>query len=89
MKLINTYMTYINNQRQIAGRMGGVQTCLRYGKEHMKEIGRLGGRPKVMTKSLSALEIEGLISGNGGLPNSLAELRRLIKRSKQRGVAGQ
>ena len=75
--------------RKTIGRMGGLQTSLRYGKEHMREIGKLGGRPKVMTRSLTALEIKSPENGNNGLPNSLAELKRLIKRNNQRGVLSQ
>lgn len=36
--------------KQTAGFLGGIQTYLRYGPEHMKKIGKLGGRPRKKTR---------------------------------------
>ncbi|KSV18471.1 hypothetical protein DA01_03445 [Dehalococcoides mccartyi] len=32
-----------------AGRLGGLKTVALYGREHMKELGKLGGRPRLPT----------------------------------------
>lgn len=41
--------------RQDAGRLGGISTLMKYGKNHYSEIGAKGGRPKAKTlSSLSA-----------------------------------
>ena len=37
----------INIKRQEAGRLGGITTFLRYGSDHMYQIGRSGGRPRL------------------------------------------
>lgn len=57
-----------NRNRQIAGRLGGLQTVLRHGREHMREIGIKGGRPKLLTlKELqqATLNHGGLLQGSG------------------------
>lgn len=64
-----------------AGFIGGMQTLLRHGKEHYREIGKLGGRPVVITKSLPASENGG---NEDGLPNGLIKLKRLYRRKKER-----
>lgn len=70
--------------RKTISRLGGLQTRLRYGKEHMKETGRLGGRPRA--KVLSSLPAS--ITKGGMLPGDLRELKRLW-RNNQRGVLSQ
>lgn len=35
----------VPNRQYVAGRLGGLQTYLRYGSAHMSTIGRKGGRP--------------------------------------------
>jgi len=34
----------LREKRQVAGRLGGIQTSLRYGSDYMREIGRRGGQ---------------------------------------------
>lgn len=62
------------------GRMGGLQTLMRYGKEHFVALGKMGGRPK-----LRQLPVPGvLIQENGGrLPNSLKGLKELWKQHRE------
>ncbi len=36
-------------KRSDAGRIGGLQTLLRHGREHYSAAGKLGGRPKSLT----------------------------------------
>jgi hypothetical protein len=40
-----------------AGSIGGTETYLRHGSDHMKEIGKLGGRPS-WRESLDKLKAE-------------------------------
>lgn len=39
----------LSDKRRMAGRLGGLQTYLRYGEEHMREIGRRGGQARLPT----------------------------------------
>lgn len=64
------------NKRQDASRIGGLQTFLRHGREHMAEIGQRGGRPRL--RQLPVLEAQFQIKG-GRLPNRLSELKELYK----------
>jgi len=41
--------TELSEKRRIAGRLGGLQTALRYSKEQRREWGKRGGRPRLPT----------------------------------------
>lgn len=62
------------------GRIGGLQTVLRHGREHMAEIGRRGGRPRL--RRLPAPEAQIQIR-EGWLPNRLSELKELWKTAQR------
>lgn len=73
---------------QEAGRIGGLQTFMRYGAEEMRRRGRLGGRPRSLTYSqmiagTQPLRVNKAEGGNHknttmGLPtNNLRKLKRL------------
>lgn len=38
-----------NETKSLSGRIGGLQTFLRYGREGMSARGKLGGRPRALT----------------------------------------
>lgn len=61
------------------GRIGGLQTLMRYGREHMAEIGRRGGRPRL--RQLPTPEAQTQLKG-GWLPNRLSELKELWKQRR-------
>lgn len=62
------------------GRIGGLQTVLRHGREHMVEIGSRGGRPKHKTlRQQSVHEVQYQLKGGNRLPNRLSELKGLWK----------
>lgn len=58
------------------GRIGGLQTLMRYGKEHFSEIGRRGGRPRLRQQQVPQAQIQ---IREGRLPNRLSELKELWK----------
>lgn len=71
-----------NEKRQRAGRMGGLQTYLRYGKEGMSAIGKLGGRPRLPSLSDLRQQLAPVVprlnnTKGGKLPNSLKGLKEL------------
>ncbi|KSV17347.1 hypothetical protein CY91_00955 [Dehalococcoides mccartyi] len=45
--VIKTKHSKLTNKE--AGRLGGLKTVALYGREHMKELGKLGGRPRLPT----------------------------------------
>jgi len=59
------------------GRMGGLQTVMRYGREHMVALGKRGGRPRL--RQLPAPEVKSKLKGGNRLPNSIKELKELVK----------
>lgn len=70
----------MNPVKQEAGRLGGLQTFLRYGPEHMSNLGKTGGRPR--TPDLSQCQQLQTLNNNkkgGKLPqgNSLKALKEL------------
>lgn len=73
------------------GRIGGLQTALRYGRDYMAEIGRRGGlagrlptMAEVRQQSASETQIQ---IREGRLPNRLSELKELWKlRNKEEGA---
>jgi hypothetical protein len=65
-----------NPKRQKASRIGGLSTYRKYGSEHMKAIGRLGGRPKA--RILSDNTISNKKSKGEKLPDGLIDLKRLF-----------
>ena len=80
----------IANAKQDAGRLGGLQTYLRHGSEHMAEIGRLGGRPRLPTRQQSASQDSFHRLNNGKeerLPNGLRKLKTLYRLQNQAGEA--
>ncbi|MBA7683829.1 hypothetical protein ES703_92214 [subsurface metagenome] len=62
------------------GRIGGLQTYLRYGREYMSEVGKRGGRPRL--RQLSAPEAQSKQNGGSRLPNRLSELKELWERKR-------
>jgi hypothetical protein len=74
------------NQHADAGRLGGLQTYLRHGREHMAAMGRQGGRPRAMTFDELKKQPEFLkaeeearrrMDTPGAQTNSLVKLKRL------------
>lgn len=75
----------VNPQKQKAGIIGGLQTFLRHGPEHMRTIGRLGGRPKSPTlEDLIRRTASSELKKEVVLPNGLSALRRLY--AERRGL---
>ena len=66
-----------SNKWQDYGRMGGLQTYLRHGREHMVALGKRGGRPRL--RQLPAPEVKSELKGGNRLPNSIKELKELVK----------
>lgn len=64
------------------GRMGGLQTYMRHGREHMVEIGRRGGRPRLRQLPVPIAQIQ---FRGGGLPNSLKGLKELYRLRNNNG----
>jgi len=70
------------------GRMGGLQTLMRYGREHMVKLGKRGGRPRL--RQLPAPETETKIrEGMAARPNSLKVLKELVKNKYGSGLLGE
>lgn len=68
------------------GRIGGLQTALRHGREHMVEIGQRGGLARRLPtiaelRQQQALEVQSKLKG-GRLPNRLSELKELWKEKR-------
>ena len=72
-----------NYKRQEAGRLGGIQSLMRHGREHFIRAGRLGGRPPAPARQRQQSAAEFTNLEGGRLPNDLRELRVLyeLKRS--------
>ena len=72
------------------GRIGGLKTVVRYGRDYMAEIGRRGGLAKRLAtlselRQQPAPEAKSNRNGGNRLPNRLSELKelwRLQQRSK-------
>jgi len=66
-----------------AGRIGGLTTLRRYGKQGMAERGKRGGRPRSLTleqiRQQQHLEAQTKYKGGTDTPGSLIELKRLWK----------
>ena len=73
----------MNVKRQKAGRLGGLTTLRRYGRDYLRELGKRGGKPRLPTieelqerQALERLaEREKLETGS----NSLETLKKLWK----------
>jgi len=67
--------------RAEAGRIGGIQTLLRHGREHFSLAGQRGGRPKAMTLQQQPAP-ENLMNGGEAVqrPFSLKKLKELYRR---------
>ena len=63
------------------GRIGGLQTVVRHGREHMAEIGRRGGRPRL--RQLPVPEVQSQLKGGNRLPNRLSELKGLWRERRE------
>ena len=63
------------------GRIGGLQTYLRYGREHFVALGKKGGRPRL--RQLPAPIVQSKVGGK--LPNRLSELKELYKLRNKKG----
>ena len=68
--------------RRDAGRIGGLQTYLRHGKEHMSGMGEKGGRPRVRTlnelRQQTAPQAQIKIREEK-VPSRLSELRKVYR----------
>ena len=64
--------------RQDAGRLGGLQTSLRYGSGHYSAIGKTGGRPRLEAVPEAQNKNEG-----ERLPTGLKELRELYRQRRE------
>lgn len=80
--------TDLREKRRVAGRLGGLQTALRYSKEQRVEWSKLGGRPRLPDidelRQQSTPTVQ--VNNNGGskLPNGLKELKELYRLRKGR-----
>lgn len=79
------------NPWQDYGRLGGLQTFMRYGRDHMAEIGQLGGRPR--SNSIADLRQQPASEAQiqikeVKLPNQLSELKKRWKLQNKKGGAG-
>jgi len=70
----------LREKRQMAGRLGGLQTALRYSHEQRQEWGKCGGRPRLPSiEELRQRAAPKIINENGGRPpDILAEVGRLL-----------
>ncbi|MBA7582042.1 hypothetical protein ES708_23962 [subsurface metagenome] len=80
-------LTMIQDRRDY-GRLGGIQTYLRHGREYMAEIGRRGGLARRLPtiaelRQQQALEAIVQIEGGHRLPNRLGELKELYKQKRE------
>lgn len=70
------------NKWQDYGRMGGIQTYLRHGREHMIVIGRRGGRPRIRQLSVPLTENK-VREGMAAQPTNLKVLRELWREHRE------
>ena len=63
------------------GRIGGLQTLMRYGKQHFRDIGAKGGRPRL--RQLPVPEVQSQLKGGNRLPNRLSELKGLWRERRE------
>jgi general stress protein YciG len=73
-----------NPNLQRAGQLGGSATARKYGNEYMQEIGRKGGRPRLLTsaeirRQQSARREQNLIERGRLAPDNLEMLKELVK----------
>ena len=69
------------------GRIGGLQTVLRHGREWLREIGRRGGLARRLptiseVRQQTAPEVQYQLKGGIRLPNRLSELKELWKEKR-------
>jgi len=83
----------IRKTKADAGKVGGMTTLARYGREQLKEWGKRGGRPRALTydEIRQQQRLERNNNGNKevikGPPGSLAELKKLHKlRRRSSGI---
>jgi len=60
------------------GRLGGMATLRRHGRDHMQRIGRMGGRPRSLPVPIKEKE--------GELPNDLFSLKALWRTAGRAGT---
>ena len=80
--------------RQDAGRLGGLQTLMRHGPEHLKIVGQRGGRPRSMTlaerRQLTALGTENKTEEVMAVqPDNLRVLKKLWRQQRSEPVVCQ
>jgi len=76
-----------------AGRIGGLQTFFRYGREGLSQRGRLGGRPRALTlkdveRQFSEAEENKKKQEEVDTPRASASLKTLRQLWRQRSTAG-
>jgi len=75
------------------GRLGGLQTAIRHGRQHMVEIGRRGGLARRLPtisemRQQTVHEAQYSLKGGVRLPNQLSELKRLWNLRNKNGELG-
>jgi len=88
--MVTAFAELLTEKRRRAGQLGGLQTCLRYGRDYMVSVGRLGGRPRLPTLEELRQQTAGARNyfEGGRLPNgnSLQELKRLYRLQYEGGA---
>jgi hypothetical protein len=74
--------------RKDSGRIGGLATLKRYGKDQLRDWGKLGGRPRSLTydeiRQQQRLEQNNNKGGDGPPGNNLNQLKALLKQRQSR-----
>ena len=73
--------------RKDSGRIGGLATLKRYGKDQLRDWGKLGGRPRSLTydeiRQQQRLEQNNNKGGDGSPGNNLSQLKALLKQRQR------
>lgn len=64
------------------GRIGGLQTLMRYGREHFVALGARGGRPRLRRLPAPEAQIQ-IREGLAAQPNNLRVLKELWKTAQR------
>jgi len=78
----------MKNKHQSAGRLGGLTTLMRYGREFYSTIGAKGGRPKATQLGRQTVLAANSKVEGGWIPNRLSELKELWRQNKKEGMIG-
>ena len=76
--------------RRDSGRIGGLATLKRYGKDQLRNWGKLGGRPRSLTydeiRQQQRLEQNNNKGGDGSPGNNLSQLKALLRQRQNRSI---